>query len=57
MNQEFFNKHKVSLNEEHALELVVEKAKEAKKYFEKGKDYEECLKELSLIIDDFFNYK
>lgn len=57
MNQEFFDKHKVALNEEHALELIADKAKEAKKYYEKGKDYEECLKELSAIIDDFFMYK
>lgn len=53
----FFEKHSVTLDESHALDAIIEKAKKAKRYYSKGNDYDECLKELSEMIDDFFEYR
>lgn len=52
--QSFFDKHKVSLDEGHALDHIIHKATKAKKLYSKDKDYDYCLKELSEMIDDFF---
>lgn len=50
----FFIKHKPKLGEKEAMDVIVHKAKKARKYFEKDEDYEQCLRELSAMIDDFF---
>lgn len=50
----FFEKYKANLGENHALDTIIHKAKKVKKYYDKGEDYDECLKELSVMIDDFF---
>ena len=53
----FFIKHKPKLGEKEAIDVIVHKAKKARKYYEKDEDYEQCLRELSMMIDDFFTAK
>lgn len=52
--EHFFSKHKAKLGEKEALDVIINKAKKVKKYYEKGDDYDQCLRELSEMIDDFF---
>lgn len=53
----FFAKYKAHLGEKHAIDTIIRKAKKVKKYYDENEDYEECLKELSEMIDDFFEAK
>lgn len=53
----FFQKHKARLGEKEALDVIINKAEKVKKYYNKGDDYEQCLRELSEMIDDFFAAK
>ena len=53
----FFVKHRPVLDEKDAIKIIVHKAKSVKKAYEHKQPYEECLKELSDMIDDFFEAK
>lgn len=57
MDQAFFDKYKVQLNEIDALNHIARSAKKLVKLCEKVEEYSEELEELEVMIDDFKSAK
>lgn len=55
--KKFFEKYEVDLDESDAINAMIHKLKQVKKKCDKNLEYDECLKELSEMIDDFFEYR
>lgn len=50
--ENFFAKYEISLNTGHALDVIHEKLEHIRKKYRKGKDVEEDIKELSVMVSD-----